>query len=102
MSPGKEVGVSDLPAEILKENIYNKLSHNWEESIRSTIQNDLSNNVTNLYDFYLEKLESILIKESLDHCGGKKINAAQILGIGRNTITRKIKELKISQKYDES
>jgi two-component system nitrogen regulation response regulator GlnG len=31
MSPGKEIGVSDLPAEILKENIYNKTSNNWEE-----------------------------------------------------------------------
>lgn len=96
MSPGKEIGVSDLPAEILKENIYNKPSNNWEESIKLVIQNDLSNNVPDLYDLYLEKLESILIKESLDHCGGKKINAANILGIGRNTITRKIKELNIS------
>ena len=96
MSPGKEVGVSDLPAEILKENIYNKPSNNWEESIKLVIQDDLSNNVTNLYNFYLERLESILIKESLNHCGGKKINAANILGIGRNTITRKIKELDIS------
>ncbi|AKO64919.1 nitrogen regulation protein NR(I) [Methylophilales bacterium MBRSG12] len=96
MSPGKEVGISDLPAEILKENIYNKPSNNWEESIKLVIQNDLSNNVSDLYDLYLEKLESILIKESLNYCGGKKINAANILGIGRNTITRKIKELNIS------
>ena len=97
MSPGKEIGVSDLPAEILKENIYNKPSNNWEESIKLVIRNDLSNNIPDLYDLYLEKLESILIKEALDHCGGKKINAANILGIGRNTITRKIKELSISK-----
>jgi two-component system nitrogen regulation response regulator GlnG len=98
MSPGKEVGVSDLPAEILKENVYNKPSNNWEESIKLVIQDDLSNSVPDLYDLYLEKLESILIKESLNHCGGRKINAANILGIGRNTITRKIKELNISLK----
>ena len=96
MSPGKEVGVSDLPAEILKENIYNKPTNNWEESIKLVIQNDLSDNVPDLYDLYLEKLESILIRESLNHCGGKKINAANILGIGRNTITRKIKDLNIT------
>ena len=58
-------------------NIYNKPSNNWEESIKLVIQNDLSNNVTNLYNFYLERLESILIKESLNHCGGRKINAAK-------------------------
>ena len=96
MSPGKEVGVSDLPTEILKENIYNKTSDNWEDSLKLFIKNDLSNNVPNLYDIYIEKLERIIIKESLNHCGGKKINAANILGIGRNTITRKIKELNIS------
>jgi len=96
MSPGKEIGVSDLPAEILKENIYNKPTNNWEESIKVNIKNDLSNKVANLYDVYIEKLESILIKEALEHCNGKKINASNILGIGRNTITRKIKELLIS------
>lgn len=98
MSPGKEVGISDLPAEILKENIYNKTSDNWEESLKLVFKNDLSNNTPDLYDVYIQKLESIIIKSSLDHCGGRKINAAQILGIGRNTITRKIKELKISNK----
>lgn len=97
MSPGKEVGVSDLPTEILKENIYNKTSDNWEDSLKLFIKNDLSNNVPNLYDIYIEKLERIIIKESLNHCRGKKINAANILGIGRNTITRKIKELNISK-----
>ncbi len=97
MSPGKEVGVSDLPTEILKENIYNKTSNNWEDSLKLLIKNDLSNKVPDLYDLYIEKLERIIIKESLNHCGGKKINAANILGIGRNTITRKIKELNISK-----
>lgn len=97
MSPGKEVGVSDLPTEILKENIYNKTSDNWEDSLKLFIKNDLSNNVPNLYGIYIEKLERIIIKESLNHCRGKKINAANILGIGRNTITRKIKELNISK-----
>ncbi len=98
MSPGKEVGVSDLPTEILKENIYNKTSNNWEDSLKLLIKNDLSNKVPDLYDLYIEKLEEILIKEALNHCGGKKINAANILGIGRNTITRKINELNISLK----
>ncbi len=96
MSPGKEIGVSDLPAEILKENVYNKTSNNWEDSLRLVFKNDLSNKTENLYDLYVNKLEAIIIKASLDHCGGKKINAAQILGIGRNTITRKIKDLKIN------
>ena len=97
MSPGKEIGVSDLPAEILKENIYNKIAENWEESLRLAFENDLSSKSPNLYDHYLQKLEPIIIKASLNYCGGRKINAAQALGIGRNTITRKIKEYNITK-----
>jgi len=96
MSPGKEIGISDLPTELLKENIYNKPSNNWEDSLMLFFKNDLSNKTSDLYDLYVQKLEKIIIQASLDHCGGKKINAAQILGIGRNTITRKIKELNIT------
>lgn len=101
MSPGKEVGVSDLPAEILRENIHNKPSNNWEDLLRMVFKNDLSTKNRNLYELYVQKLEKIIIKESLNHCSGRKINAAQILGIGRNTITRKIKELNISDKDDD-
>jgi len=93
MSPGREIGVSDLPAEILKENIYNKTPTNWEESIILSIKNDLINNEKNIYDLYVNKLEKLLIQLSIEHCNGRKINAASILGIGRNTISRKIKEL---------
>ncbi|EDZ64711.1 nitrogen regulation protein [beta proteobacterium KB13] len=99
MSPGKEIGVSDLPTELLKENIYNKPSFNWEDNLELVIQNDILNNETNIYDTYIEKLESILIKSALKHCSGKRIKAAHILGIGRNTITRKIKDINIS--HDE-
>jgi two-component system nitrogen regulation response regulator GlnG len=98
MSPGKEIGVSDLPTEILKENIYSKINNNWEESIKVNIKNDLITNIPSLYDFYIQKVEFILIKEALEYSKGKKINAANVLGIGRNTITRKIKELMISKK----
>jgi two-component system nitrogen regulation response regulator GlnG len=98
MSPGKEIGISDLPAEVLKENIYNKHSNNWEESLKLVFKNDLSNKTINLYDLYVQKLEKIIIIAALEHCNGKKIKAANLLGIGRNTITRKINELGISNK----
>ena len=93
MSPGKEIGVSDLPAEILKENIYNKSSDNWEELVGELVTTDLTNKVPDLYDIYIHKLENILINKTLEFCKGKKIVAAKKLGIGRNTISRKIKDL---------
>ena len=42
-----------------------------------------------------QAFERVLIKRALAHTGGRRIEAAQILGIGRNTITRKIQELNI-------
>ena len=96
MSPGKEIGVSDLPAEILKENIYKNSQGNWEEILKVLIKNDLSNNTQNIYDVYIKKLEKLLIESSIDFCNGKKIRAAKLLGLGRNTITRKISDLDIN------
>ena len=95
MSPGKEIGISDLPGELLKENIYSKSSGNWEELLSASINNDLANNIPKLYDLYVQKIETILLRNSLEICKGKKILAAQKLGVGRNTITRKIKDLDI-------
>ena len=95
MSPGKEIGVSDLPAEILKENIYKNSQGNWEEILKVLIINDLSNKTPNLYDLYIKKLEKLLIESSINFCNGKKIRAAKLLGLGRNTITRKITDLDI-------
>lgn len=96
MSPGKEIGVSDLPAEILKENIYKNSQGNWEEILKVLINNDLSNKTPNIYNLYIKKIEKILIESTIDFCNGKKIRAAKLLGLGRNTITRKISDLDIN------
>ena len=95
MSPGKEVGISDLPAEILKENLSSKHTGQWEEIVSNLIQNDLSNKMPNVYEKYISLLEAVLIKTALTASRNKKIVAAELLGIGRNTISRKIEELKI-------
>jgi len=39
--------------------------------------------------------EKTLIAKALEHTGGRRMEAANLLGIGRNTITRKIAELGI-------
>ena len=57
------------------------------DHIKSVLQaqNDLSN--------LSKELDRILLKEALKASKGRKIDAAKILGLGRNTITRKIKDL---------
>jgi two-component system nitrogen regulation response regulator GlnG len=95
MSPGKEVGISDLPAEILRENLSPKHSGQWDEIVSNLIQNDLNNKTSNVYEKYISLLEVVLIKTALTASKNKKISAAELLGIGRNTISRKILDLNI-------
>jgi len=98
MSTGREVGISDLPAEILKENITPKHSGQWDEIIANLIENDFANKIPNVYDKYIHLLEAVLIRIALNASSNKKIIAAELLGIGRNTISRKIVELDIVYK----
>jgi len=44
-----------------------------------------------------QTFEKILIEEALQFTKGRRIEAAEMLGLGRNTLTRKIKELKIEK-----
>ena len=48
-----------------------------------------------LYDRVMSEVEKVLIRKTLQHVGGTKIKASKILGINRNTLRKKIKDLKI-------
>ena len=55
----------------------------------------LARGETGLMDAMGMQFEKTLIAKALAHTGGRRIEAAQLLGLGRNTLTRKIQELKI-------
>lgn len=93
MVSSNEIGISDLPSELINENINKPLSNDWLEIVQYSIINDIQSGSNDLYAKYITKLEKILLKTVLDHTNNKKIKAAKILGIGRNTFTRKFKEL---------
>ena len=95
MSPGKEVGISDLPTEILKENIYSDHPGKWDEIVSQLIKEDISKHTPNVFEKYINLLEKVLIQTALNENKNKKIQAAVSLGIGRNTISRKIEDLDI-------
>jgi two-component system nitrogen regulation response regulator GlnG len=98
MSVGQEIGVSDLPNEILKENIYSNHDGQWDKILKKQITNDLAKKIPNIYMKYIHQMEEVLISTALENNNNKKILAAQLLGIGRNTISRKIDELNIKIK----
>jgi two-component system nitrogen regulation response regulator GlnG len=98
MAPSASITADDIPDEIKNDNqsdvsdtVNVNSNSSWEESLSSHIKNILSdaNDLTHLS----KELEKLLLQEALKASKGRKIDAAKILGLGRNTITRKIKDL---------
>jgi len=93
MSPSKEVRLEDLPEELKLENTEDE--NNWKKVLRSWSENYLANGHTNLLEEVGPEFERTLITVALNKTKGKKKEAASLLGWGRNTLSRKIKELGI-------
>ena len=71
-------------------------SHCWEADLEVEAQALLATGRTDVWDVLIRRFESKLIQTALLSTRGRRIEAAQKLGIGRNTITRKIQELNLS------
>ncbi|QIL69673.1 nitrogen regulation protein NR(I) [Diaphorobacter sp. HDW4B] len=65
----------------------------WENSLEAEAQELLREGRPEVWDILTRRFESRLIKTALHETHGRRMEAAQRLGIGRNTITRKIQEL---------
>ncbi|THB68669.1 MAG: nitrogen regulation protein NR(I) [Gammaproteobacteria bacterium] len=97
MSSGKEVIMSDLPPE-LKENetVFKSGDNGWESELAKWLTAKLQANESDILSELQPKFEKILIETTLRFNGGKKKEASELLGWGRNTLTRKIKELNLN------
>jgi two-component system nitrogen regulation response regulator GlnG len=71
------------------------LATDWESALEGEVDRMLARGVPDVHGVLSQTFERILISRALAHTGGRRIEAAQALGIGRNTITRKIAELGI-------
>jgi two-component system nitrogen regulation response regulator GlnG len=94
MAPGQLVEVGDLPAE-LREAESIALATDWESGLAGEVDRLLAAGVDNVHGRLAHSFERILISRALARTGGRRIEAALALGIGRNTITRKIADLGI-------
>ncbi|HZX31810.1 MAG TPA: nitrogen regulation protein NR(I) [Rhodocyclaceae bacterium] len=94
MAPGQQVEVNDLPTE-LRDAPAAALATDWEGALEAEVDRLLGRGVGDVHGLLSQTFERILISRALAHTGGRRIEAAQALGIGRNTITRKIQELGI-------
>lgn len=94
MASSREIQTEDLPPELLSSEKSNE-AKNWEQALAHYAEQYLSNNKTPLLDHTTPIYETIMITAALTKTAGKKAEAAERLGLGRNTLTRKIKELQI-------
>ncbi len=65
----------------------------WEGGLQAEAQALLESGRTDVWDVLTRRFETRLIETALANTRGRRIEAAHKLGIGRNTITRKIQEL---------
>jgi two-component system nitrogen regulation response regulator GlnG len=94
MAPGQVVDVADLPSE-LRESGPQALGDDWESALALEVDRLLTREIGQVHGKLIDAFERVLINRALAHTGGRRIEAAQALGIGRNTITRKIQELNL-------
>ncbi|MCG3729681.1 nitrogen regulation protein NR(I) [Vibrio cincinnatiensis] len=95
MASGTEVLPSDFPPELLneKKSFEEESSVSWQKQLESWAQTALAAGETELLAHAQPEFERILLEVALNHTNGHKQDAAKVLGWGRNTLTRKLKEL---------
>jgi two-component system nitrogen regulation response regulator GlnG len=92
MAPGQSIDVADLPPE-LREHVATAVSADWLSALALEADRLIVVQPGHVFDHLTRAFEGALIRRALVATGGRRIEAAQLLGIGRNTITRKIQEL---------
>ena len=101
MAPGQAIGVADLPAEFRGEAAAGQAgAADWVAALEQEVERRLASGQTGVMDQLARQFERSLISKALARTGGRRIDAANLLGMGRNTITRKIQELGIGDAAD--
>ncbi len=93
MAPGQEVHLDDLPPELLNKETKTPMNSDWVKVLQYWAEQQLANGETDLFDKATPEFERVMIQTALRSAGGRRQDAARLLGCGRNTLTRKIKEL---------
>jgi len=95
LAPGQVVDAGDLPAELREQHPGGVAGGDWIGALEQEAERRLARGDTGILDALGRQFERALIVRALARTGGRRIEAAALLGMGRNTITRKIQELGI-------
>jgi two-component system nitrogen regulation response regulator GlnG len=99
MASGREIRVGDLPPELgqAPSQPNGSLQTDWRDMLSSWARNELLHGKEQILRDALPAFEQVMIEVALQHTQGRKRDAAELLGWGRNTLTRKLKELHLAQ-----
>ncbi|MBR9912920.1 MAG: nitrogen regulation protein NR(I) [Gammaproteobacteria bacterium] len=93
MASGREVHLEDLPPELIVSKSEDAPAGDWEKALRHWADQALARGQNDILSDAVPTFEKALIETALKHTAGRKRDAANLLGWGRNTLTRKLKEL---------
>lgn len=106
MAAGREIHITDLPPELLQPVTAQQAAaqpgqvvptnQNWQSLLAEWARSQLASGETSVLRQALPTFEKIMIDVALAHTGGRRAEAAELLGWGRNTLTRKLKEFEAS------
>lgn len=100
MAPSKLIRPEDLPEEVREGEVFSPVLEeagepdekgvDWRSGLRREIRNALRSGESHPYDRLVTEVEQMLFRAALEHTRGRRGEAATLLGIGRNTLTRKL------------
>jgi two-component system nitrogen regulation response regulator GlnG len=92
MASGNEIQLADLPPELREGQQTTAGDDDWQAQLRRWAERHLAAGEDGLLDAAVPRFEQVMIETALNASGGRRQDAARLLGWGRNTLTRKIKE----------
>ncbi len=96
MAPGQQVEIADLPPDVRgHDKAIAAVDVDWRRALEREVAASLARGDRDIFAGLNKVFESALILKALEQTSGKRIEAAMLLGIGRNTLTRKIAELNL-------
>lgn len=100
MAPSKLIRPEDLPEEVREGEVFSLVLEeagepeekgvDWRSGLRREIRDALRSGESHPYDRLVTEVEQMLFRAALEHTRGRRGEAATLLGIGRNTLTRKL------------
>ena len=90
MSSGQDIDAADLPDEITGATPTE--SGSWQDQLKAAVFEEISRDNSDIMIKFQAEFEQVLIEQALQATSGHKQKSARLLGWGRNTLTRKLKQ----------